>query len=313
MTPYFTVVIPLYNKEKHIQSTIESVLAQTYTNFEIVVVNDGSTDNSEVVVKSIKDDRIKYYSQENKGVSSARNYGIEKAKANLIAFLDADDYWYPNHLETLKTLYETYPNCGLYATAYEKFYYNHKLVKGKYHHLPLDFIGVIPDFFHHSIIDPIAWTSAVMIPKKVFETHGNFDTELKSGQDTDLWIRIALKEKVGFSSEFTSRRIITDTDNHLSYSEKRIDRLKIIDRYKTEESYNKSFKKYIDLNRFSIAIERKMNGDLATFNKIRKAINQENLNIRQKLLLNTPAFFLRVLKKIQSILIKNKIYLSAFR
>src|SRR5690606_1541932 len=183
----------------------------------------------------------------------------------------------------------------------------------KYHNLPFDFIGVIPDYFHHSIIDPIAWTSAVMIPKIIFETYGNFDTELKSGQDTDLWIRIALKEKVGFSSEFTSRRIITDTDNHLSYSEKRIDRLKIIDRYKTEESFNKSFKKYIDLNRFSIAIERKMNGDLATFNKIRKAINQENLNIRQKLLLNTPAFFLRVLKKIQSILIKNKIYLSAFR
>lgn len=99
----------------------------------------------------------------------------------------------------------------------------------------------------------------------------------------------------------------------MSYSVKRIDRLKIIDRYKTEESFNKSFKKYKDLNRFSIAIERKMNDDFTVFNKLRKEINQENLNIRQKLLLNTPAFFLRVLKKIQSILIKNKIYLSAFR
>src|SRR5690606_35592492 len=114
-------IIPLYNKERHIKSTIESVLAQTFQDFEIIIVNDGSTDNSEALVNSISDPRIKYFKQENKGVSTARNFGIEKSSAKLIAFLDADDYWYPNHLNHLKTLFETFPGCGIYATGYEKF------------------------------------------------------------------------------------------------------------------------------------------------------------------------------------------------
>jgi glycosyltransferase involved in cell wall biosynthesis len=96
--PYFSVVISLYNKEKHIQSTIESVLAQTFVDFEIVVVNDGSTDGSEAVVKSIDNGRIQIYSQENKGASAGRNAAISKATGTYIALLDADDLWKPNYL-----------------------------------------------------------------------------------------------------------------------------------------------------------------------------------------------------------------------
>src|SRR5690606_25848964 len=98
MTPYFSVVISLYNKEKHIQSTIESVLKQTFVDFEIIIVNDGSTDNSEVVAKSFRDKRICYYHQENKGASGARNAAISKANGTYIALLDADDLWAPNYL-----------------------------------------------------------------------------------------------------------------------------------------------------------------------------------------------------------------------
>lgn len=313
MKPFFSIIIPLYNKEKHIKTTLQSVLNQAFSDYEVIIVNDGSTDNSLNIVNTIKDERIKVYSIENSGVSAARNFGIKKAASEFIAFLDADDLWYLNHLESLKNLCHAFPNCGLYAMAYEKQYYNYKLVKGKYFDLPFSFTGIVPDYFHHSIIDPIAWTSAVVIPKIIFETHGNFDINLKSGQDTDLWIRIALKEEVAFSSEITARRIITDPDNHLSNSEKRVDRLKIIERYKTEELSHKSFKKYKDVNRYSIAIDRKMNGDLITFHKIRKDISPNSLNIKQKLLLKVSGSFLRFLKKIQSILIKNKIYLSAFR
>ena len=88
-----SVVIPLYNKEKQIKRTLQSVLTQTFQDFEIVIVNDGSTDNSTIEVEKIKDSRIRLIHQENAGVSAARNKGIEEAKYELIAFLDADDEW----------------------------------------------------------------------------------------------------------------------------------------------------------------------------------------------------------------------------
>ncbi len=313
MTPYFSVVISLYNKETHIQSTIESVLAQTFTDFEIIVVNDGSTDGGEAVVKSIDDARIVYYSQENQGVSAARNFGIAKAKATLIAFLDADDYWYPNHLETLKALCEKFPGCGLYATAYEKSYFNTFTVKARFNELPDNFTGIVTDYFKHSIIDAIAWTSATAIPKTIFESHDMFDNNLKSGQDTDMWIRIAIKENVAFSSNITARRIITDSKNHLSSSKHRANRIILTEKFKTDEATNKSLKRYIDLNRFAIAIDRKMNGDNHSFKKIYRDIDLNNLSLKQKLALKIPKAVLQLLKKLQNHLIKNRVYLSVFR
>lgn len=88
-----SVVIPLYNKDKQIAKTLYSVLKQTYPNFEVIVVNDGSTDNSLSEVSKISDSRIRLICQENKGVSAARNRGIQEAKSDYIAFLDADDEW----------------------------------------------------------------------------------------------------------------------------------------------------------------------------------------------------------------------------
>lgn len=110
----FSIIIPLYNKEKIILSTINSVLNQTFHNFELIIVDDGSTDNSSEKVKSLKDPRIKYYYKENGGVSSARNYGIEKAQYDWIFFLDADDYVIENALELFAYYIERYPDYKLY-------------------------------------------------------------------------------------------------------------------------------------------------------------------------------------------------------
>lgn len=99
-----SVIIPLFNKEKSIRTTIQSVLQQTFSNFEIIIVDDGSTDNSSAIVHSIKDKRIKYYYKSNTGVSSTRNFGIKVANGQNILFLDADDYLLKNCLETLLTI-----------------------------------------------------------------------------------------------------------------------------------------------------------------------------------------------------------------
>ena len=107
----FSVIIPLYNKELSISNTIQSVLDQTFQNFEIVIVNDGSTDNSVKEVEKFDDKRIRLIHQENQGVSAARNRGIEEAKYEWIAFLDADDLWMENHLEEMTKLIHDYNDC----------------------------------------------------------------------------------------------------------------------------------------------------------------------------------------------------------
>ena len=95
MNPLFSIVIPLYNKEAQIAQTITAVLHQEEKNVEIIIVNDGSTDNSEAEVLKFSDHRINYFKTENRGAAAARNYGIAKAKGRFIAFLDADDHWEP--------------------------------------------------------------------------------------------------------------------------------------------------------------------------------------------------------------------------
>ena len=97
--PFFSVIIPLYNKEKYIKNTLKNVLKQTFKNFEIIIINDGSTDNSLKEAQLVSDNRITIYTQKNSGVSDARNFGIKKARGEYIALLDADDIWNTNHLE----------------------------------------------------------------------------------------------------------------------------------------------------------------------------------------------------------------------
>lgn len=312
MKPFFSIVIPLYNKEKFIANTLNSALNQNFKDFEIIIVNDGSTDASLNQVKTFKDPRIVIINIDNQGVSVARNLGFKKAKADFICLLDADDLWKPSHLEDLKHLIDNHPGCGLYCTAYEKSYFGKEPIKSTYYDLDDDFSGIVPDYFNNSLINEIASGSSVAIPKKIFSSVGQFDLELRSGQDTDLWIRIALKNKVAFSSKVSVMVIFSDVSNHLSSSSKIVDRLKILKKYISFEKENRNFKKYMDLNRFSIALERKNSSD-KIWKSIVKDIDFNNLNIKQKILLKSPKILILYLKKFQNYLLKHNIYLSAFK
>lgn len=113
----FSIIIPLYNKEQTIVRTLYSVLSQTYHDFEVIIVNDGSNDNSlDNINKNILDSRIKIINQENQGVSAARNRGVEESKHDYIAFLDADDEWLPGYLEKVIEAISLFPNAGMYCT-----------------------------------------------------------------------------------------------------------------------------------------------------------------------------------------------------
>ena len=145
----FSVVIPLYNKEAYVAKTLNSVLNQTYQNFEVIIVNDCSTDNSLNVVHKIDDSRFKIIKHnKNKGLSASRNTGIKAATHSYIAFLDADDYWDSIYLETIWNLVKEYPDESVFATHYrENFNGKFFLPKSK---LPKNTKGksvVINDFF----------------------------------------------------------------------------------------------------------------------------------------------------------------------
>lgn len=313
MKPFFSVIIPVYNKERYIKTTLESVLSQSFKDFEVIVVNDGSTDRSMDIVSTFHDDRIQIINKKNEGVSSARNLGIQNAKADFMALLDADDIWHQNHLEHLNRLIEGFPGCGLYCTAYETAYFNKKIVKGVYSGINKDFFGIAPNYFANCLVDDIALTSAVAIPKTILEKHGYFKTDLRSGQDTELWVRIALKEPVAFTSKISVKRIISNNGNHLSLSDKRSDGLKILEKFKESEETNESLKSYMDLVRFSVAMERKMNCDEENFKKIVRTIDFSNLNGKQKMILKLPGFIINILKRFQVFLIKKGIYLTPYR
>lgn len=199
--PFFSVVIPLYNKEKHILNTINTVLAQTFQDFEIVVVNDGSKDNSVTIVKDIIDSRIRIINQENSGVSAARNRGIKESKGEYIALLDADDLWLENHLGNLHKLIERYPDSGLYACAY-KIRLKGNSDRGVITYgLPddSDFVK-IPNYFESVAYgENLVWTSAVCIPKKVFlEDDIWFPVGEKYGEDQYVWARIAVEFEIAY-------------------------------------------------------------------------------------------------------------------
>ena len=310
--PFFSIIIPLYNKEKFIENTVQSALEQSFEDFELIVVNDGSTDKSLELVNKLNDKRIKTYSISNAGVSKARNFGIQKATSNLIVFLDADDLWKKNHLEELFQLRKAYPHCGLYAMGYTKKYDNSNPINAHYFGLK-NHSGIVPDFFMASTADCVAWTSAVMVPKDVFKTIGYFNQGLKSGQDTEMWIRIAIEYKVAFCSNPTACKVQRSHEDHLSISKYKIERLKIFKQFKEEEIKNLSLKRYLDLNRFSMAIDRKKSGDFKNYKLLKKSISIKNLNAKQRLLLGLPKAVLIGLTKIQRFLLKRNIYLTVFR
>lgn len=201
-----SVVISLFNKEKYIARAIDSVLNQTYRDFELIIVNDGSTDGSVEIVKSYNDPRIRLICQPNGGESAARNKGIENSKSDMIAFLDADDEYRPGFLEKIINLRKEFPNAGAYATAYEVQYSAQNICVPKFKAIPHGaWEGYLPNYFESALGPSPVWSSAVSIPKSVFDRIGTFLPVMQRGVDLHMWLRIALKYPIVFSSFIGSR------------------------------------------------------------------------------------------------------------
>ncbi|MDM8564116.1 glycosyltransferase [Candidatus Halobeggiatoa sp. HSG11] len=210
--PNFSVIIPLYNKVKSIKAALDSVLAQTETSFEIIVVDDGSSDGSSDIVAAIPS--IRLIRQSNAGVSAARNRGIAEAQSDYLAFLDADDYWKPDFLQHIYSLIQRYPQAGAFATAYELQQGEQRIAQ------PIHSLGkqalLIEDYFAVASRGNLPLTaSSVCIPRTVLDKVGGFPTEQKQGEDQDLWARIGLFYPIALHPAVAVRYIVS-ADNRVS-------------------------------------------------------------------------------------------------
>lgn len=307
--PYFSVCIPLYNKANFITETLKSVINQNFSDFEVVICDDGSSDNSLKRVEQFDDDRIKLIQQENKGASAARNRAVKKSSGEYIAFLDADDLWYPNHLSDLRYLIDNYKQAKLYATNYEVLMY------GSQKRLPffskeLD-IGIVKDYFLASLSDMVMTCYNSAVHHSVFDKIGYFNTAYRTGQDVDFAIKANLTFQLAYHSSLsvTYRR---ETENNLAKSMHNLDRLKYIEAYDEIAKNNESLARYLAINRFALIFKSKQAGD-DIWKKGLAKLEPEYLNIKQRLLLMLNGYQLRKIKQLQNFLTQKGLYLSPFK
>lgn len=246
----FSVIIPLYNKAPYVRKTVESVLGQTFDDYELIIIDNGSNDGSNKIVAGFIDPRIRtVHLEENIGVSNARNKGVSLSTAPYITFLDADDWWEPTFLEEMRGLIERHPDAGIYGTGYY-------IVKNSRKRLAP--IGVDENFTEGEINYCAVYTKtlcmpltsiSVAIPRAVFDESGGFKPHLKLGEDFDLWIRIALRHKAVFLNKplsnynqdvdvtYRGTHHLRDPKEHMLWN---------LGYLETEEKINPDYKQLID-------------------------------------------------------------------
>ncbi len=313
----FSVIIPVYNKARYVEKTIYSVLNQTNKNFELIIINDGSTDNSYDVLNeiidnfkskfSINQNNIHVYNQLNYGVSTTRNKGAEFAKYDFLAFIDADDWWEPTFLEEMHKLILDYPDAGMYGSAYYKIKNGQKIkseigFRSDFKRGYADYFEVYQNNFYYM---PVCIGSSV-ISKNTFFEAGGFRGFLKCGEDFDLWIRIALKNKIAFINKHlfcynqdvdinhramnnklhpAESNFLFHTSDYSEYEKSNINLKILFDKFRTYSL----LQYYVDTNR---RIEAKCELAKVDWNK-------QPINIRLKY--KMPIFVLKLTEKLQLI------------
>jgi len=309
--PKFSVVISVYNKGDFIKQTLQSVLAQSVQDYEIIIVNDASTDYSETEIQSVSQDKIIYHAfSENKGAAATRNKGLELATGDYIALLDGDDTWDTNYLTEIDTLIKKFPSHKVFATAITIEEHDGKRPSQYTFSNPEHKEHLSLNYFESSYKNTLLTSSSTVIEKTVFDTIGTYDTSIKSGQDTDLWIRIGIHYPIAFSTKSYASYTYAPVSLYKSiYSVKH--RPNFI-AYETAEKENKALKKFLDLNRFSLVIRAKRWNEPKEAQFFIDRIDPENLTSKQLKLLHLPAFMIRLLFGIKRILEKLGIRLGIY-
>lgn len=273
----FSIVIPLYNKGKSVKKTIESVLDQIFTDFELIIVNDGSTDNSIDVVNTFTDPRITIINKENGGVSSARNVGIKKTKGDYVVFLDADDLWSEYHLIELDYLINKYQDKKVFSTSYT----NNIECLNSYINQNENKDYIVDDYFESIISKSIICSITVAVKRECFSTVGYFNENLKRGEDIDMWCRLAKVYDVVKSNRITAvYRLDAEERNCVGISDLNSS---VIFYYDLKKSNSKSEKKYYIITISRQLIVLLINFQIKSFVKLLFRYRQNCLQIVKQL------------------------------
>ena len=259
----FSVVIPLYNKALHIERALQSIFDQTCQDFEIIVVNDGSTDNGREIVENIHDPRIRLINQSNQGVSVARNRGAEAAKNKFVAFLDADDEWLPDYLNQIQVLINNFPDCGAYATAVQTIRPNGERKFPSLKKIPDEpWTGILPNFFE-LIQDGLAFcSSSIVVSRQVLLNVGGFPAGVTKFEDTVCFVNIAIQYPIAFNP----KRLVIYHQDATNRSN--------VHRYLSEAPYIKIVQNAIKAG----LIPRELEGEALEFNAKRQILSaSENI------------------------------------
>ncbi len=200
----FSIIVPAFNAEKYISRSILSVLNQTFTDFELIVVNDGSKDNTLNCIELFKDNRLKLINQSNHGVSNARNTGIVNSLGDYICFLDADDEYMVNHLEHLSNLIAINLDKVFFATRFSLCLRNSNKIIRPNTTGAIEYIENLLEVKQKK--SEVIWTGCVCIKRDMFAKYGMFEERLSLGEDTDMWKRIYIHSGVLLSDNVTVKR-----------------------------------------------------------------------------------------------------------
>ena len=205
-----SVVIPLYNKEGTIERTVKSVLAQSASDFELIVVDDGSSDRGPVLVRRLEDPRIRIVTQANAGVSAARNSGVAQASCDIVAFVDADDYWDPAHLANLDGLVKRFPEASIFATAYFVVGEDGHIRKIRLCDQKAESRAMRESNYFHDATKgpPPLQCSSVAVSKRALSQVGGFPLGIEAGEDILTWARLACCGKVAYSNYATAYYVL---------------------------------------------------------------------------------------------------------
>ena len=305
-----SIIIPVFNKEAYLAETITSVLKQTYTHFELLLINDGSTDDSLKVMQRFKDARIRIIDQENHGLSKTRNRGVAAAKNELIALLDADDLWLPDHLKHLVKLSEKFPETQLFATGYYELFNSGKTVKPKINTTQQQPCQ-ITDFFTESLYQHLVIPSTLAFTKSSFNLLGGFNEATTYSEDVDFLIRANLQFKMAYDPKITChyRTGVAGQISSLNKSDLQVPKFGQLLRAHPD---HQSLHVYIHTKRYFLCIFYKTEGRLDLFKKLKAKLDTSVLNNKQRFLLNAPRFVLISIRTIKLFLLRRGFRITTF-
>lgn len=312
--PHFSVIIPLYNKENYVENTLKSIISQTFSDYEVLIIDDCSTDGSVAKIQPYLCDKIQVISHtKNSGLSASRNTGIRNSTAQYITFLDADDTWKPTLLESFYNMMRQFPKEVIFATNYVEAYPNGEIAlpKNNTSDLKPNATILIKDFFKRNKQQGFFIHSGICLDKKVYYNVGFYDETINFAEDLDFNIRAF----ISYNLVYCNSRLV----NYTMYSENQLTNSSILgktipnyDQYEPLTKNNSDLKSYLDFERYVIAKHLKMDGDTTKYKEIIGKINSGNLNLKQRLLLKSPVGILHFIKQIKSYLLKKGIRLSSY-